>query len=245
LLLLSAAYALLRTGRPLTAGVVFALLAFKPQLAVVIFLTMLWKRQWRFLLGGLLGGLVLAAASLAVSPSASVDYLHLGPILARWIDLPNIPLAEMSSWRGFWRLLLAGWPSPYPETAAVVSMLATTAPLIYALRGPLHTTSDDFAPRFAALVLATILVSPHLLAYDLTLLLLPMGLAVGSRFVPGGDRARDPVWLMTGALYAAASASRWIAAAAGVQIVVPMVLVYLAVLAVTRQDTTSPQPPKN
>jgi Glycosyltransferase family 87 len=232
LLILSATYALLRSGRPLAAGALFTLLAFKPQLTLVIAGAMLWKGQWRFLLGGLAAGLVLAGASLAVSPVASADYLRLAPALSRWwIAQPNFPLAEMSSWRGFWWLLLAGWPTQYAETAAAVSTLVTVALLAWTLRGPLQTTSEGFAPRFAALVLATVLISPHLLAYDLTLLVLPMGLAVGSRIVPGGNRARDSVWLMTGALFAAASVSRWVAASAGLQVVVPLMLVYLAVLA--------------
>jgi hypothetical protein len=232
LLLLSAVYALLRATRPLAAGGLFALLAFKPQMILVISAVMLCKAQWRFLLGGLLVGLVLFGASLAISPAATMDYFRLGPTFARWMHLPNFPLAEISSWRGFWRLLLAGWPTPYAETAAGLSTLATLLLLAWGLRGPWQTTAEDFPIRFAALVPATVLISPHLLAYDLTLLLIPMGLVVGSRTVPGGDRARDPVWLMTGALYAGASVSRWAAAAAGVQVVVPLTFAYLGMLAV-------------
>ncbi len=72
LLILAGTYALLRGGHPTAAGWVFALQAFKPQLVLVIGCAMLCKGQWRFVLGAALGGLVLLAASLAISPTASV-----------------------------------------------------------------------------------------------------------------------------------------------------------------------------
>src|SRR5262245_44065388 len=67
LLDLSTTYALLRGGNPGAAGAVFAFQAFKPQLTLVIGGAMLCKGQWRFVLGALIGGLVLLGASLAVS----------------------------------------------------------------------------------------------------------------------------------------------------------------------------------
>src|SRR5262249_31674144 len=132
-----------------------------------------------------------------------------------------------------WRLLLGDSSAGYAEVAAILSAGATLVPVAWALRKPLDTTSKTFAPLFAILVLATVLISPHLLAYDLTLLLLPMGLALCSRPLPSGARARDPVWLLTGIVYAVASLSRLVAAASGIQIIVPVLMVYLIVLAGT------------
>ena len=77
LLILSTTYALLKKGKPATAGAVFALQAFKPQLTLVISVAMLCMKQWRFVAGALLGGSVLFAASLAVSPPRHV-------ITSRW-----------------------------------------------------------------------------------------------------------------------------------------------------------------
>ncbi|MCA9269293.1 MAG: DUF2029 domain-containing protein, partial [Planctomycetales bacterium] len=48
LLLLTATFILWDRGRPLAAGVVFGLIAFKPQLALVIPLVALCRGQWRF-----------------------------------------------------------------------------------------------------------------------------------------------------------------------------------------------------
>jgi hypothetical protein len=216
LLILSTTYALLRGGKPGAAGAVFALQAFKPQLTLVIAGAMLCKRQWRFILGALLGGLLLLGASLAVSPAATGDYLSLGPTLLKWMDLPGISRADVACWRGFWVTLL---------------------PLIWTLRDPWETSSEAFAPKFSALMLATIAVSPYLLYYDLTLLLIPMVLATFTRAVAGRSWARRLIWpWLTAALYAAATLSRSIAAATGVQVVVPMILIYLAAVAESGRD---------
>jgi hypothetical protein len=229
LLILSATFFLLRRGRPLAAGAMFALLAFKPQLTVVIAGVMLWKKQWRFLGGALLVGLILVGASLAVSPSATLAYLRLGPTLSQWIDLPNLPLAEMSSWRGFWRLLLAGQSHQRSELVSTLCSLVTLLIMAWALRGRLFGTGNDFSYAFSLLVPTTVLISPHLLAYDLTLLLLPMTITLYARPLPL-DRARDPVWLATAALYFAATVSRWLAFAYGLQVVAPTMFVYIIVV---------------
>jgi hypothetical protein len=121
---------------------------------------MLCKGQWRFVLGALIGGLVLLGASLAVSPVALADYLRLGPTLLKWMDLPGISRADVACWRGFWRLPLGDRQIHYAQAAAVASSLITLLPLIRSLRGPLDTVSDKFASRFSALVLATVMVSP-------------------------------------------------------------------------------------
>jgi hypothetical protein len=231
LLILSTTYALLRGGNPGAAGAVFALEAFKPQLTLVIAGAMLCKGQWRFVLSALIGGLVLLGASLAVSPVATADYLRQGPTLLKWMDLPGISRADAACWRGFWRLLLGDQRLQYAQAAAVVTSLITLIPIIRALRGRLDTSSEAFAPKFSALVLATIVVSPYLLYYDLTLLLIPMVLAACTRPAAGRSWSRPLIWpWLNAALYAAATLSRSIAAATGIQLIVPMILIYLVAI---------------
>jgi alpha-1,2-mannosyltransferase len=241
LLIVSTTYALLKGGKPGAAGAVFALQAFKPQLTLVVAVAMLCKGQWRFVLGALTGGLVLLMASLAVSPAATGDYLRLGPKLLKWMDLPGISRADVACWRGFWRLLLGDQRVPYAQAAAAASSLITLLPLIRAFRGPMDTRANEFAAKFSALVLATIIVSPYLLYYDLTLLLIPMVLAACNRSVAGGWRAHHLLWpWLTAALYAAATLSRSTAAATGVQVVVPMILIYLVGVVETGNDRPVP-----
>jgi hypothetical protein len=68
----------------------------------------------------------------------------------------------MESLRGFWMLLL-----PWRSAAAVLYALSAIAVLVVALlcwrRGALEL-------RYAALLLATVLVAPHLMIYDLVIL---------------------------------------------------------------------------
>ena len=97
------------------------------------------------------------------------------------MDLPGVSQAEVACWRGFWRLLLGDRRLTAARSAAIASSLLTLLPLFRCLRGPLDTGSATFRPKFAAMVLVTILVSPYLLYYDLTLLLIPIMLAACSR----------------------------------------------------------------
>ena len=221
-------YVLLRRGRPFAAGVAFALLAFKPQLTLVIGLAMLGTRQWRFLAGAVAGGLVLLAASLAISPSATVDYIRLAPGMSKWIDMPGMPLERMSCWYGFWRLAFAGQPLHYAQAATVVTSVVTLVPLVFIMR---RRPSPDSAAWFAALVLGTVVLSPHLLSYDLTLLLLPLYLLVtqASQDRPEHSLRRLRPWVVL--LFVGACLSEPIAAATGVQVIVPLIVITLVVLA--------------
>ncbi len=146
--------------------------------------------------------------------------------------MPGMPMTGMACWQGFWRLLLGDRPLRDAQMAAAVTSFLTLIPLGRSLRGPLDTVSDRFARQFAALVLGTILISPHLLYYDLTLLLLPMVLVACSPPVAAPHRMRDALWPWgTAFLYAAVAISPAIAAATRVQIIVPVILIYMVLLA--------------
>jgi len=234
LLILAACYALLRGGRPFASGAVFALLAFKPQLTIVIGLAMLCTRHWRFVGGAAVGGLMLLAASLAVSPSACLDYIRLAPTMSKWIDMPGMHLERMSCWYGFWRLAFAGQSLWYAQAATIVMSIATLVPLVYILRRPIDPRSPYFAVQYGALVLATVVLSPHLLTYDLTLLLLPVFLLATFRSQDALDVSSRLPRSLALALFVAASVSWPVASATGVQIIVPLVTIALAALAKAR-----------
>ena len=228
LFVITLCYVLLGRGRPFAAGAAFALLAFKPQLTLVIGLAMLGTRQWRFLVGAVAGGLVLLGASLAISPSATVDYIRLAPGMSKWIDMPGMPIERMSCWYGFWRLAFVGQPLHYAQAATVVTSVATLVPLVLILR---RRPSPDSAAWFAALVLGTVVLSPHLLSYDLTLLLLPLYLLATQvpQDGPAHPLGRLRLWVVL--LFAGACLSEPIAAATGVQVIVPLIVITLVVLA--------------
>jgi hypothetical protein len=178
LLLFTATFVLLDRRQSFWAGVVFALTSFKPQLSLVIGLALLCKRDWRFVAGSLVTTAVLVGLCFLVGPEVCKEYFRLGVRLlgGDYTEMPNYPLTQLHSWNGFFKLLLL------PEQAA--SMLTwiarglTIALLVRLLWGPLSPGQPVFALQYSGLVLATVLLSPHLFTYDLSLLLLPIALLV-------------------------------------------------------------------
>jgi hypothetical protein len=72
-------------------------------------------------------------------------------------------LYQTHSLRSFWSLLL-----PWPRVAFVLYVASALAALVLAVR--VWKSGASMPVRFSAVLLATILVSPHLTVYDLTIL---------------------------------------------------------------------------
>ncbi len=237
LLILAACYSLLRGNRPFVAGLVFALLAFKPQLTLVLGLGMLCTRQWRFVGGAIVGGLALLGASLAVSPASTLEYFRVAPSMSRWIDMPGMPLERMSCWYGFWRLAFAGQSLVYVQAATAITTAATLVPLVCIMR---RTRRSDHALRFASLVLGSVVLSPHLLSYDLTLLVLPLALLATLPTVANTGGGLNPMRCWAAVLFVGACYSDPIAAVTGVQLVVPLMTLTLVFLYKSIEQRTVP-----
>lgn len=221
LLLFTASYALLRAGWPMAAGLVFGLIAFKPQLALLVAFAMLFKRQWRFVLGGATTGMLLALLSLAASWQACEDYVRFALGTGNYLQTAGYDLTKAHNWRGFFALMLGEQAPPLVVTLATLSACAATIFLVARLlAGRLDTNSPNFARQFAGMVIGTVLVSPHLLTYDLTVLLPVFLLATGPNRVPK----------LAIVLFAACAVSAPLALACGVQISVFVLAVALTVL---------------
>jgi hypothetical protein len=170
LLIFAGTYRLLAQRALFSAGALFACAAWKPQLLLAVALVMLAKREWRFFAGLAATGAVLCAQSLAVGWETSLDW-----IATTLHPLPHRELVGRShNWLGFARLLLGDYSGPavYGLTLALVGVTLIT--LFRLLPGPLAFEWPRFRIQFAAIVLATTLVSPHLYTYDLTILVLPL-----------------------------------------------------------------------
>ena len=230
LLLFAGTYVLLRSGRPFAAGIVFGLVAFKPQLALVVALTMLVKRQWRFVAGGATAAATLLAVSLAVSDRACLDYLEFSRRTADYLHTAGYDLAKSHSWYGFFHLLMQGQPDGLIRIASGAMILATLVVLAVLLRGALRVESSGFPIQFSGLVLATILVSPHLLTYDLTLLVLPAVLIAGQS-LHWHDTQSSRVFLALLVGVVVLTISTPLARVVGVQISVPAMFAVLVALA--------------
>ena len=178
----------LRQGRDGAAGLALGLVLVKPQLLIVPLLVLLWGRRWRVL--GSFAALA-AALGLAVTPLFG-GFGWVGRYLALLGDVAGANSSSstvqpplMENLRGFFTLLAAhtdpaalgsgnaAWVLP----ATVVSSGIVLAGLAWMWRG--HTAWDAAADpagwdrRWAATLLAALLVSPHGFSYELVLLLLP------------------------------------------------------------------------
>jgi hypothetical protein len=155
----------LRRGYPFLAGLAVGALAYKPQLGIVAAFVFVLAGEWRVVLGALTAVAVQFAASLAYwGPGIFASYA--GALL----KLPNViatmepDKAMMHSWRAFF--LHLGIPATAALATSVITSLATIAVAVICWR-----RRGDLAPRYVVLVLATLLVDPHIYAYDLLLLL--------------------------------------------------------------------------
>jgi hypothetical protein len=238
LLILTATYYLLVTKRPYWAGLVFGLIAFKPQFALPIAIAMLCKRQWRFVLGGVTTGGVLVGICLLMGLDVCRQYVDFSTHASEYLQNAGYDLTKSHAWAGFFTLLFG----ESPMIARLLTLVAggmTLALVGLALRGPLDTASQRFAWQFSALVIATVLLSPHLYTYDLTVLLLPLGLvALHTRSIGFQPvRAECAVthrlkayattrWLAL-LLFCLAGLSPKLAAATGAQLSVPLMFAFL------------------
>ncbi len=236
LLLFTASYVLLRRGRPGSAGIVFGLAGFKPQLLLVIAASMLVRRQWRFLAGVAVTACVFGTLCLALEPTTLSQYLAFARLAIDQPNQPWFPLERMHCWYGFFRLLWPGAPAGKVQAATAAAGLGTLFLLI-----PLWRRRDDtgavFTLQWAAVIVATILVSPHLLEYDLALLLLPfllLGVLLAERR-PLLEEHRGLVLTMLAAVFVLAGVSRTLLPWTRTQLSVPAMVGLLAVLALPRR----------
>src|SRR5262245_43302362 len=191
LVCVTAGYLALRANRPFLAGLAFGSLAYKPPLAFGVGVVLAcaavqgaWRRasalRYRSPEGLRHNGTVddrrlMFGAIVAAVAQLAIGTLYWGPsILPAYFDalrrLPDVTNAmepnkyHMHSWRTFFDLL--GLPASFSFGAYLLmsGITLAVAVLCWIRTGPL-------ALRFAALMIATVLVDPHLYAYDLVLLI--------------------------------------------------------------------------
>lgn len=164
LLCFTLAYLALHREKSFFAGLAIGCLIFKPQLGLAAAVVFLFSQQWR----------VVAGAILSATAQLSIGWLHYGTAVMRqyWEALTHVrqimPLLEprpyqMHSARAFWSLLL-----PWPQIALALYVLTSAAILGLTVRCWRSPVSLEI--RYAALLLATVLVAPHLTVYDLVIL---------------------------------------------------------------------------
>lgn len=185
----------LERDRRLLAGLVLGCLAIKPQLGLVLAVVVLVCGEWA----------MLAGAILSVALQAGLVAIWLGPdVLAAYANtlraLPSLaPLLEprpyqLHSMAAVTRLVPGiGGTIVWAVLAGAVSWLA--------VRG--WRTSEPLSVRVAVLMVATVLVSPHLTIYDASLLAMPLVLLGGWAEARGESLLRAVFRVVTYLLFVA------------------------------------------
>lgn len=181
LTLLSLVYWLWRRGRAWPAGLVLALLLYKPQL--VLGVALLWllqasrkrgqARRCRSDLAALAGlasgGSLLAALCFWLLPEASRAYIEFArTVLPNLPDWQEFPLWNLHTVWGFWRLLLPRWHSWADALYWLVAAVGVAGFVSFWRR---FRAQQELL--FAGAICLTLWVTPHAMIYDWTLLLIP------------------------------------------------------------------------
>ena len=185
----------LSRGRRFLAGLALGLLFFKPQFGLVLAVFVICGREWA-MLGGLAvaAAVQLAAIAAVFDVSTLLDYVRFMRAVAPVEYLIEPKPFELHSIRALTRLA-PGW-------IGTALWLAASA-FVIERAWRVWRRSGDAGVRMGVLVLATVLVSPHLFLYDATVLVLPL-LWMGAwmqRHAPGESPAR--YWPLVCGLYAA------------------------------------------
>ena len=182
LLCFTLAFLALIKNRPYLAGLAIGSLIFKPQLALAATVIFLFAREWK----------LIATAILAALAQLSVGWLYYGtPVMSEYLRALRhvadvMALLEprpyqMHSFRAFWSLLI-------PWTSPAFALYALTAATILALSVRCWRSTATLGLRYSGLMLATVLVAPHLTVYDL-LILAPAFLLMADWAVVGSRRS--------------------------------------------------------
>ena len=157
-------YFLLRDPREFIAGLALGCLIFKPQLGLAAAVVFLALGTWRVLAG--------AAVSSAAQLSIGVFYYGVEP-LRRWLGMlwnvrALLPWLEPKPYqthclRTFWSMIV-------PWHALSFTLYGLSAAIILFVTIRLWKRDQALALRYSALMLATVLVAPHLTVYDLVVL---------------------------------------------------------------------------
>jgi len=159
------AYLSLRSRHEFVAGIALGCLAFKPQLALAAVVIFISAGCWKILLGAALSGLTQFLAGVLYYGSQGFrDWLWMLGNLRSALPFLEPKIYQTHSLRTFWSMLV-----PIPGIAFI--LYAVSAAVLLGITIFLwRRSSTPLSVRFSALLLATVLVAPHLTVYDLVIL---------------------------------------------------------------------------
>lgn len=195
-------------ARPAVAGVLFGLLAYKPQFGLVVPVALLAAGQWRAIAAAALTVIALAAIATLLFGSGVWPAFVASTGIARTVLLEqgDVGFEKLSSAFAAVRMWGGGAPLAYAAQAAVMLAAVGGTALIWRAR-------LDHAQKAAMLSVAALLASPHVLDYDLTLL----GVTIAYMVATGLNRGfRDGEITLLAAAWITPLIARGVAGASGI-----------------------------
>ncbi len=154
---------------PMLAGLLFGLIAYKPQFAILIPLALIAARRWRALVATGASAIVFAAVSLAVF-GAPTWRAFIGSIAFTQkvvLERGAIDFSTLQTIFGAIRMWGGSVEVAYLFQAVVAIFAASAVVWVW-------QSSRPFALKAAAVAVGSLMVSPYVLQYDLVLLALPI-----------------------------------------------------------------------
>jgi hypothetical protein len=158
------AFFLLRERREFLAGLVVGCLIFKPQLGLAVAVVFVAVGAWKVVAGALL--------SAGTQLSAGVLYYGVEPLRV-WVRMLSnvrtvIPLLEPRPYQT--HCLRTFWSMMVPWESLSSALYGMSAVIVLGVTIGAWRRASPLALRYSALLLATVLVAPHLTVYDLVIL---------------------------------------------------------------------------
>jgi hypothetical protein len=154
----------LRAQREFLAGLALGCLIFKPQLGLAAAIVFLITLRWKIIAGALLSAAAeLSVAWLCYGPGPLREWIHVLLNVPHTLQLLEPKPYQTHCLRTFWTMLI-----PWPSVSFALYLIS--AFLICALTIACWRSRMPLSLRFSALLLATVLLAPHLTVYDLVIL---------------------------------------------------------------------------
>ncbi|HMH66142.1 MAG TPA: glycosyltransferase family 87 protein [Rhizomicrobium sp.] len=152
-------------SRPILAGILLGLMAYKPQLALLAPLVLICGREWRALAAAVVSQIALMGLSLAVMGMGPwIGFLHK-------VTHPAVILSSSSDWRTVPSIMTFARTIGLDGQSSMIFHWSIAALAAGAAMWTWWRTKDGLT-RLGILAAATLLVAPYLRAYDLALAVL-------------------------------------------------------------------------
>ena len=168
--LFSLTFVLLQKKRYAPAGLVFSLLLYKPQFLIGIGLLWLleWRKYWKALLCLAIGCLAQVGLSFLFLPDASLEYIrYTMKVASNLMTVEGFPIWNAYSVQSFWLGLLHG-----QKLAAQILYAICVIPILWFFWKFWKSHRQETGLLYAAAVCLTLWITPYLMVYDWTLLLI-------------------------------------------------------------------------